>query len=90
MYQKNSNRAKKLLTHYFRMIFERVGLQFDADNQAEVEELVDAIILETIEQVKPDLRDPFPVGYGMDDLPLDTEYRGRDLELVYEPAIEGA
>ncbi len=33
--------AKRLLTHYFRMVWEKAGLKWDSDNDAEVEDIID-------------------------------------------------
>jgi hypothetical protein len=43
-------RVTALLSHYFRILFEKAGLSWDEDNQAEIECLVDEIFNE-IEQV---------------------------------------
>jgi hypothetical protein len=37
-------RAKRLLVHYFRTVFEAAGLRWDSDNQAEIETAVEYLI----------------------------------------------
>jgi hypothetical protein len=39
-----SDRAKDLLTHYFRLLFNASGLKWDSDNQVEIDQVVDEII----------------------------------------------
>ena len=36
--------AKRLLVGYFRTVFTKAGLQFDKDNVAEIEDIVDSIL----------------------------------------------
>lgn len=43
--------AKRLLVHYFRVVFEASGLNFDSDNQVEIEEIIGSIF-ESIENIK--------------------------------------
>ena len=43
--------AKRLLAHYLRTVWERAGLKWDADNQAEVEDIVDLLIEAATEPV---------------------------------------
>lgn len=38
----NKDRAKRLLVHYFRVVWPE-DKPFDSDNQSEIEEIVDAI-----------------------------------------------
>lgn len=45
----SKTRAKRLLVHYVRVAFEKAGAQWDADNQAEVEELVDALVQASVD-----------------------------------------
>jgi len=40
-----SERAKDILEHYMRLIFDKVGLTFDNDTLSELDQLVDEIIL---------------------------------------------
>lgn len=36
--------AKKLLRHYFRMVWQKAGLTWDADNDAEINDLADLLM----------------------------------------------
>lgn len=45
----NRENAKKLLCHYFKLVFERSGLKWDSDNEAEVREIVDLMIVAALE-----------------------------------------
>ena len=48
-------KAKSLLGHYFRVVFENVGLHWRSDNQAEIDEMVDtllAVIYDEIDSVR--------------------------------------
>ena len=51
-----TNRAKSLLTHYFR-VASRGAWQFDSDNASEIEEIVDLIIDAAIEEIKEEIRE---------------------------------
>lgn len=44
--------AKDVLVHYFKYLFERSGQNWSADNQAEVEGIVDDIIDATREHIE--------------------------------------
>ena len=35
--------AKEILKHYFRLLFERASLRWDADNDAEIDTLVELL-----------------------------------------------
>lgn len=48
-YQKQ--KAADLLIHYFRTVFEKAGLKWDSDNDAEIYEAVVAIVQSAIEPV---------------------------------------
>jgi hypothetical protein len=39
-----ADRAKDILNHYFKLLFDKVGLNYDADIQTELDQIVDAII----------------------------------------------
>jgi len=39
------DRAVKVLTHYFRTAFAGAGLKWDADNEAEVEDIVNDLLI---------------------------------------------
>jgi hypothetical protein len=41
---KAGDRAKDILTHYFKLLFRQCGLKFDSDNQVELDQIVDEII----------------------------------------------
>jgi hypothetical protein len=49
-------RAKRLLVHYFRLLSEKAGLQFDGDNVAEIEEIVDRIVEAARESIASERR----------------------------------
>lgn len=38
------NRAKRLLTHYLKLLFKSAGLRWDSDTEAEIEEVIDDVI----------------------------------------------
>ncbi len=44
-----ANRAKEILKHYFKTLYEHTGLNWDWDNAAEIEHAVDMII-ETVKE----------------------------------------
>lgn len=46
----NKKRAKDLLVHYFRVVFEAADIEWSCDNQTEIEEIIDAIIEATKEE----------------------------------------
>lgn len=51
LYSSNpADRAKDILNHYFELIFNKVGLNYDSDTKAELDQIVDEII----EAGKPD------------------------------------
>lgn len=39
----NKQEAKHLLTYYFRLIAKRAGVNWNSDNDAEIEQIIDAI-----------------------------------------------
>lgn len=39
----NKDQVIRLLTYYFRLLFEKSGLKFDNDNYSEITEIVDLI-----------------------------------------------
>lgn len=39
-----SERAKALLIHYFKTLFEAQGLQWNEDNESEIADIIDAIL----------------------------------------------
>lgn len=39
----NKDKAKQLLVHYFRLLFEKNGMRMDSDNIAEIEEIIELI-----------------------------------------------
>lgn len=45
-------RAKQLMTHYFRRIYNEVGRKWDSDNTAEIEDLVDCLVNAAIFEIK--------------------------------------
>lgn len=47
----NKQQAHQLAKHYFRLLAEATGVQWDADNDAEIGLLVDAIIAAAYDQV---------------------------------------
>ncbi len=49
MSEAHKQAATQTLSHYLRILFEQAGLQWDADNDAEIRALVDDIIQGAIE-----------------------------------------
>jgi hypothetical protein len=49
MSEYHRRRAKDLLVHYFKVVFERAGIPWDGDNIIEIEQIVDEIIQAAIE-----------------------------------------
>ena len=49
----NRGRAKHLLKYYLRMVARSSGVQWDSDNDAEVEEIVDCLIGAAVEEMQP-------------------------------------
>lgn len=46
---RNRERAKELAQHYFQLFADELGLPWDSDNHAEIEEMIDSIIDAAIE-----------------------------------------
>jgi hypothetical protein len=46
------DRAERLLVHYIRLSWERAGLGWDADNEAEVGSIIDALHDMVIEEIR--------------------------------------
>lgn len=44
-----TQRAAELLAHYFRIVFEKAGLKWDSDNDAEIRSAVEAIVESALE-----------------------------------------
>ena len=44
--------AKELLTHYFRLAFEKADVKFDYDNQCEIDTIVDLIFDGVIAEIE--------------------------------------
>lgn len=53
-YDGSRGAATHLLRHYFRLVAERAGVQWDSDNDAEVGAIVDGIITAAVHQVAED------------------------------------
>lgn len=49
----NRETAKKLLVHYFRQVYKKVGLEWDHDCTSEVEGIVDTIVDAAVDEAKP-------------------------------------
>lgn len=49
--------AKKLLVHYFEVLFEKQGVRFDSDNRAEIEDIVDNIVWGILEELREQERE---------------------------------
>jgi hypothetical protein len=49
------NRAKSLLVHYFRILFEKNNLYFEGDNVAEIELIVEWIIEAAVKRVEEEM-----------------------------------
>jgi len=47
----NKDQVKHLLIYYFRLLFEKAGLNFDNDNRSEIEEIID-LIYQDIKEAK--------------------------------------
>jgi len=47
----NRQQATKLLTYYFRLIAQKAGVNWDSDNNAEVEQIIEAIFDEIDESI---------------------------------------
>jgi hypothetical protein len=56
MKSNKANRAKSLLTHYFRMASQGEW-RFDSDNVSEIEEIVDLIVDAAVEEIKAEIRE---------------------------------
>lgn len=50
MKQSHEDRAKELAKYYFQLIAERAGVEWDSDNDAEIECLVNAIISASVSE----------------------------------------
>jgi len=48
----DQNRAKTLLVHYIRTLFQQFGLQWDNDNAVEVSAIVDHIIAAAVQRIE--------------------------------------
>lgn len=44
------DQAKKSLVFYFRTLYQKCGINWDSDNVAEIEDIVDDIIAATVEE----------------------------------------
>lgn len=53
-YDGSRGAATHLLKHYFRLVAERAGVQWDGDNDVEIEAIVDGIITAAVHQVAED------------------------------------
>ena len=52
----SKEKARQLLTFYFRLIAEQAGLKWTNDNYSEMNELIDCLIKAAREEVKEDIR----------------------------------
>ena len=70
----NTDRAKDLLRHYFRLMALAAGVRWDGDNDSELEDIVDCLIAAAVEEMRSEQPavqgQMFPNG---DDLPLFTQ-----------------
>lgn len=48
----NREKAKSLLQHYFRHVWESAGLGWDGDNSSEIDELADCLIDAAKDEIK--------------------------------------
>jgi len=55
VYTQQRARAVELLQHYFELIGRRAGIQWHADNNAELEELADALIEAAADKAADDM-----------------------------------
>ena len=51
----NEQKAKQLLVHYFTITARAAGIQWDGDNVAEVEDIVEHIIGAAVEKMAPEI-----------------------------------
>lgn len=58
------DRAASLLSGYFKLVFERAGLQWNGDNQAEIEDLINLLW----ESRQPEAQQPAPTAAAPTDL----------------------
>jgi hypothetical protein len=60
----NEERAKRLLRHYIRMVWQAAGLVWDSDNDAEVDDIVDCLIAASVAEMETanerDYNEPSP------------------------------
>ena len=49
------NDAKRLLTHYLRLVMEAAGERYDSDNEAEIESIVDCMIDAAKEELREEM-----------------------------------
>jgi hypothetical protein len=53
LYSSNpADRAKDLLSHYMKLVFDQSGLRFDSDNQVELDQIIDEIVSAQNLQIK--------------------------------------
>jgi hypothetical protein len=50
-----ADRAKDTLNHYFKLLFDKVGLHYNSDIQSELDDIVDNIIEASKQQLKEEL-----------------------------------
>lgn len=58
--QRRRDRAVNLAQHYFELLANRAGLKWESDNRAEVEAMVDDIVMAAVEEVKAQLLEVDP------------------------------
>jgi hypothetical protein len=68
-------RAERLLVHYIRLSWERAGLGWDSDNEAEVGSIIDALHDMVIEEIRWHAKNA-PHIYRPDDDQVLTQYAG--------------
>ena len=50
----NTDKAKELLQHYFRVVAEEAGVNWDSDNNSEVADIIDYILAAVDAKIKED------------------------------------
>ena len=77
-------RATSLLSGYFKLVFERAGLQWNGDNQAEIEDLIDLLW----ESHHPEAQQPPPAAAAPTDLLQQAISAWRKAETTFDSVEE--
>jgi hypothetical protein len=58
LYSSNpADRAKDILNHYFKLLMDKVGINYDQDTQVELDQIIDDIVEASKTQIKNDMPD---------------------------------